>query len=128
MAPNTNESSRVLSRWWVILPVLSGFVVALVVGQWQPAAIAKAVGNSVGVVSLMPVIFWERRKEKWFLPFLLCATVAHVVLLVLVPWQQAPERHFGQKDIFFFFGVSDAVVTTVVGFIVLKLATYRSTS
>jgi hypothetical protein len=128
MAPNKIAEPQSLSRWWAIPPVLVGFLVAIIVGHWQPVAIAKATGNSVGAVLFMPVLFWERSRERWFIPFLVSIAVAHAITIFLVPWRLAPEPQPGQKDIFILFAIVDVAICALLALVAIKLnaALHRS--
>ena len=88
----------------------------------MPVATAKAIGNSVGVVMFMPILFWERKGEKWFVPFLIAIAIAHALVILLMPWGLAPIPAAGQKDIFILFAFLDVAVCALLAFAVIKFS------
>jgi hypothetical protein len=111
---NHQEEAGLPSRFWAIPPLLCGLAVALIVGRFEPATIAKASGNSTAAILFFVVMFWARRRETWFSVFLFSIILIHFVIIVFVPWPIAitPDGH---KDIFLLFGLSDIFATFLLG-------------
>ena len=91
------------SRWWQVVVVAVALAVGVGVGQFEPEAVAEAVGGSAGVIFYLAVSFWPLRTRAWFWPFMAGVTIAHGLMIVLVPWP--PHRAWSKADTLF--GVVD---------------------
>jgi hypothetical protein len=98
MADSKNATGN-MSRWWALPAVVIGGLVGGAVSVFGPIARAEAAGISAGVFSLVLMVYWRRRLEKWFWPFMTSIGLAHVAAIIFFPW---PSVHvFSKGDIAF---------------------------
>jgi hypothetical protein len=88
-----------VSRWWGVPPAMVGVLVGWLVSRAAPMAMAEASGISVGVFLIMMVVYWRRRLERWFWPFMISIGLAHVVAILFVPWP--PNHDLTKGDLMF---------------------------
>jgi hypothetical protein len=111
-------STRTNDRLWGLAAAGVAVVVGIIVGQFEPVAMAEAAGGSAGIIFFLASIFWDDRTRTWFWIFMGSVTVVHGVALCAIPW---PVHHKMNKgDILF--GVVDALLMLALGALVNHLA------
>jgi hypothetical protein len=123
--PEDNQKAKVPSRFWGVPIVLCGLAVALLVGRFEPATIAKASGNSTAAILFAAFIFWRARREIWYWVFLAVMSLVQVAIAFEMPWPQGNPPP-GHKDLFLLFGLIDVIATPLLGLVAAKFAKTRS--
>lgn len=88
-----------VSRWWALPALLVGALVTFAVHQFASSVRAEAAGICSTVFFVILLSLWKYHRERWFLPFVAIAILAHAFAIWLIPW---PSHHdFEKSDLVF---------------------------